>query len=274
MKSMILRVGLSLVALWGASHAGSLWRPAAGLCENATWAQLRPATIAPQATQATQLSASRLGTTAGQPLGGMPGQMFSGASRPGGQGTGAARPADDGSLLQGNERFLRRNRRGRAFVGTDAEKAKEFVGAASAATGEQVPPAVGDVRLSGANAGTTVVSKPPRVNDPRLTVGFDVPRAPTVKISAALTRQLKAIPGLNPANQIEVSVAGETATLRGVVVSARDRTLAAQLVLFEPGISAVRNDLLVSPLRQDPEQLPPTAVPLTRQPASRLPAGK
>jgi hypothetical protein len=265
MKSTILRVGLALTALWGGSHAGSLWRPAAGLCETPAVAQIRPATVAPalstapQAAQAQQLG----GAAPGQPLRGMPSPMFGASARPSGQGTGTSRTTENGSLLQGDERYLRRNRREGAFIGTDTQKAKEI----------QVPPAVGDVRLPGANAGTTVISKPPRVNDPRLTVGFDVPRAPTVKISVALTRHLKAIPGLNPANQIEVSVAGDVATLRGVVASARDRTLAEQLVLFEPGISAVRNDLLVSPLPQNPEQLPRTAAPLTRQPARGPPTG-
>ena len=271
MKSTILRVGLALTALWGGSHIGSLWRPAACLCETPAWAQATPAlSAAPQAVQAPQLGASKLGATAPvQPFRGMPGQMFGASARPGAQGAGASRTTESGSLMQGDERYLRRNRRGGAFVGADAEKA--FVGAATAATEEQVPPAVGDVRLPRANAGTTVVSKPPRVNDPRLTVGFDVPRAQTVKISAALTRQLKEIPGMHPANQIEVSVAGDVATLRGVVASARDRTLAEQLVLFEPGISAVRNDLLVSPLPQNPEQPPRTAAPLTRQPAREPP---
>ncbi len=253
MKSTILRVGLALTALWGGSHAGSLWRPAACLCETPAWAQVTPApATAPQAAQAPQLGASKLGAAAPvQPLRGMPGQTFGAPARPNAQGTGASRTTENGSLMQGDERYLRRNRRGGTFVGADVQKA--FVGATTAAKEEQVPPAVGDVRFPGASPGTTVVSKPPRVNDPRLTVGFDVPRAPTVKISAALTRHLKAIPGLHPANQIEVSVAGDVATLRGVVVSARDRTLAAQLVLFEPGISVVRNDLLVSPLPQDPE---------------------
>ncbi len=275
MKSTILRVGLALTALWGGSHMGSLWRPAACLCETVAWAQSTPALpVAPQAAQAPQLGSSRLGAAASvQPLRGMPGQTFGAPARPGAQAAGASRTTENGSLMQGDERYLRRNRRGGAFVGADAQEAKAFVGAAPAATEEQVPPAVGDVRLPRANAGTTVVSKPPRVNDPRLTIGFDVPRAPTVKISEALTLQLKAIPALHPANQIEVLVTGDVATLRGVVASARDRTLAAQLVLFEPGISAVRNDLLVSPLPQDPEQLPRTAAPLTRQPARRPPTG-
>jgi hypothetical protein len=263
----MLRIGVVMIALWASSQATTCWCPLPGLSQTSVFGQtvLRSATGAPalstaaQAPQAPQLG----GAATGQPARPMGSPMFGNQGRANpnakNQGAGASRTTEDGSLLDGNERYLRRNRKARAFIGADSEDVKRFVGANSVAAEENHPStaAVGDGGLPAAAAGTTVVSKPPRVNDPRLAIAFPVPRAPAVKLSAALTRQLKAVPGLHPANQIEVSVAGDVATLRGVVASARDRTLAEQLVLFEPGISAVHNDLLVSPLPVDSAPLPP-----------------
>jgi hypothetical protein len=66
-----------------------------------------------------------------------------------------------------------------------------------------------------------------------------------------------------------VSVEGATATLRGEVASERDRTLAERLVLFEPGIDSVRNELKVrSPSKGPAEYLPPPPSPTNPKPAA------
>lgn len=169
------------------------------------------------------------------------------------QGQGAGGPANRVGVLSGTERFLRENRRPGEFVGADSEDASRFVGAQT--SGEEIvaPPAEDlparpspdasqvNVPVAGAAA------RAQRPYEPRLAVGFEVPAQSVSQVNAEMVRRLKAIPGLHPANRIEVSVAGGIATLRGEVASERDRVLSGQLLLFEPGISEVRNALTVRP---------------------------
>ncbi|WP_390621871.1 BON domain-containing protein [Crateriforma conspicua] len=51
---------------------------------------------------------------------------------------------------------------------------------------------------------------------------------------------------LASSSPIEVSVQGRTATLRGLVASESEKSMAETLVLFEPGISTVTNQLRVT----------------------------
>jgi hypothetical protein len=250
-----MSLALTLV-LVGSAQQGLHW--AGGfLAGNAALGQAQPIrptttapilTTAPQAPQAPQLRPSMFGSTtagssssAAQSMRATFGQVPGTSGRPG----SAATDANGASLLGGNERFLRRNRRAGTFVGTDSSETKDFVGAQSVEGTQQVGPAVGNVvRGNAAPAGSdNAGGRTARAYPPRLAPGFDVPQAAT--ISDSVLRQLRATPGLDPSNQIEVTLAGQTATLRGVVASARDRALIEQLLLFEPGISVVRNDLVV-----------------------------
>jgi osmotically-inducible protein OsmY len=79
--------------------------------------------------------------------------------------------------------------------------------------------------------------------------------------------QLSATETLNLPVPMEVSVQGATATLRGVVASARDREMAELLVRFEPGISTVRNELTVQQARPREEPRSPSSATL-RPPGS------
>ena len=91
---------------------------------------------------------------------------------------------------------------------------------------------------------------------PRLAANFDYAAPSATDRSATLVRQLRAIPALKLNSPVAVSVEGQLATLRGEVASERDRALAEQMVLFEPGIYAVRNLLTVSPPRPTPSPAP------------------
>jgi len=91
---------------------------------------------------------------------------------------------------------------------------------------------------------------------PMLEIGFELPNR-AENVSSEWTRHLQASPAIRQGSWIEVSVEGRTAILRGQVVSESDRALAEQLVLFEPGISAVQNDLQVKP----PAPKPGTSLP-------------
>jgi hypothetical protein len=83
---------------------------------------------------------------------------------------------------------------------------------------------------------------------PKVELGFE-PRPPVTQARASLQleRMLARASRLSPDCRIEVSVAERTAMLRGEVPSATDRELVELLVSFEPGISAVQNELVVNP---------------------------
>ena len=262
MKSTIVRIGLALAALWLGGQAAEEWLPGGWSLVRPGFAQvLGPATLpaATVAPQAPQLRAASGASSAAQGFR-LPSQMFGNSARPGtNANANGATPGAEGSMLRGTERFLRRNRRADSFVGTDAKDGHDFVGATSSGDKEQVDPTTGIPRLSAGNAGVDGSFRPGRSYPPRLSLGFERPQTSGAAISATLTRLLQKTPGLHPENQIAVSVAGSTATLQGVVASARDRALVEKLVLFEPGISAVRNDLRVSPPPPDPEPPLPDA---------------
>lgn len=174
---------------------------------------------------------------------------------------GSSMSSNEGSLLRGNERFIRGNRRTGNFIGTDARDRRGFVGAQRSGAVQAVAPVAGRIRRA-PNVNTTpatAINRATGAYEPRLAIGFEVPAVAEEAVNARVVRHLQAIPGLHPANRIEVSVEDGTATLRGVVVSERDRTLVERLVLFEPGISAVRNDLKVAPELERPAQ--PAASP-------------
>ncbi len=87
---------------------------------------------------------------------------------------------------------------------------------------------------------------------PAAEIDFEfAPQVPTA-VSDRLARRLQAASPRAGTSRIEVSVAGDVAILRGEVASARDRKLAELLVGFEPGIAAVKNQLVVRPADSPP----------------------
>ncbi len=80
-----------------------------------------------------------------------------------------------------------------------------------------------------------------------LDMNFEVESLPDDKLSAAATKSLAQAMRLAPGAPVEVTVQAGTAVLRGVVATPHDRALAEQLVLLEPGIVRVTNELQVAP---------------------------
>ena len=167
--------------------------------------------------------------------------------------------------LNFNERFIRGNRRPDSFVGGDSRDRKGFVGSQQGGQTGRVRPVVTTPRSSAPNANRTGASAGRTrsgVYEPRLAVAFDVTRPTEEAVAQNLVRLLAASPGFPSAGRIEVSVAGAIATLRGEVASERDRTLAERLILFEPGIDSVRNELKVTrPPQARGEYLPALPAP-------------
>ena len=72
---------------------------------------------------------------------------------------------------------------------------------------------------------------------------FDYPESTSEKLSTSLVRRLKKFQAQAP---IQVEVRGRTAILRGVVTTEHDRVLAEQMARLEPGIEAVKNEVVVA----------------------------
>ncbi|MHB8862100.1 MAG: BON domain-containing protein [Pirellulaceae bacterium] len=194
------------------------------------------------------------------------GQMFGARSvgqplsrRPG-AGTASVDLEDIGSL-QGNERFLRQNRRATDFVGNDVRELQRFVGALQARALGLIPPATqGLTRRVDRSETINQPLPPPRPGapyPPRMEVSF-----PTLPVPAAQQPSRRALDTLARSHQmpgasrIEVLMEGRTAILQGEVLSEADRDLAEILLTFEPGISAIRNELQVNPdLRESSDSL-------------------
>jgi len=82
--------------------------------------------------------------------------------------------------------------------------------------------------------------------EPRIDVGFAVPQPQAAVVQASVSAPWRS-PGLSGRfGSVNVSVQGDTVTLRGTVSSENDRLLAAQMAMLEPSVSSVRNELTVA----------------------------
>jgi hypothetical protein len=160
---------------------------------------------------------------------------------------------------EGEEFLIDRNRGRGSFVGHDTSDGVGFVGEGRANMSNVVRSAIQSLRI-GSQSATLNPMRPARspraMYDARLVVDFDYAAPPAQAVSSTLTQQLmesKAIQRLGP---IEVSVEAGKATLRGEVAAERDRALAAQLLLFEPGIDSVQNLLTVKAPSSSPSNAP------------------
>lgn len=176
-------------------------------------------------------------------------------------GPGAAAAGSASGVVSEGQRFLRGEREATNFVGSSAGGggASGFVGGTTAVTS-----AVSSV------AGLTQEVRPP-LNRPRIvrTTGLYPERlslgddelqtasdsrvsAPPVSSAVLSVIQMRGL-------TIEVSPEERSATLRGVVPSEHERQTTELLVMLEPSIQNVRNELTVDP------NCPP--VPMLRRPA-------
>ncbi len=80
-------------------------------------------------------------------------------------------------------------------------------------------------------------------------VGFNPPVENSEEIAAELAARLSRIPGLKKAPQaanVQVDLDGRTAILKGTVPTANDRLVLERLLLLEPGVDKVQNELVVA----------------------------
>lgn len=196
-------------------------------------------------------------------MGGMGGSIS--APRAGGLGTAMESTAESIGQLTGGERFLRGNRAADDFVGTDSGDRAGFVGSATGDNSGPIQSATTGALVrttTGPEINRTRVRSPaPYMYEARLRIGFDVnPQSlPTQKTKVA--QRLMQARAIDPASSIEVKLEGSTAILSGTVGSGREKSLAGILLMFEPGISKVKNELVVRPPSMVPSRSPSDSEP-------------
>ncbi len=180
-----------------------------------------------------------------------------GGGSQGGSGSGSGAATASQSAVP--QRFLREERQSGGFVGgsTAADAAADFVGregTAEAAVGSAI--------------GMTEARPPvnrPRI--PRVTGLYSERLRPASELNSAATtlraRRSSAVSGsvtdyLQSAGMsVEVSSAEQSAIVRGAVPSAEDRQKIELLLLLEPGIQSVQNQLTIDPQAPRPSRKPP-----------------
>ncbi|MDD3470032.1 MAG: hypothetical protein PHE53_08655 [Thermoguttaceae bacterium] len=84
---------------------------------------------------------------------------------------------------------------------------------------------------------------------PKLVISFAVaaPREKAVKLAKSLNLRMRMTPNLSRMNRVEIRMNDQVATLLGTVATSRDRSLMEQIILFEPGVIHVQNELQIDP---------------------------
>ena len=199
--------------------------------------------------------------TGGSAAGGTGNQAFN----VGGGGQGASGSGDIGSVGQQDTsaRYMRDNRQG-AFVGADAGDTS-FVGAASDASGQTRSVRRGGGGQTNVNQGRGRQQSEVRIV---LRLGFTPPKPATIALTrspAAVASQLagrmERSTWIQNRSPLQVQIDEGTATLQGVVSTEHDRVLAERLVLLEPGIRTVTNELRIEPTAPAAQEAPALLTP-------------
>lgn len=160
-----------------------------------------------------------------------------------------ANPNPTGSSQPMDARFMRENRSSSDFVGgNDTRKPVGVINTGPRTPGSQ--PAA--LEVTERRVPENLVNPPrqplgrSRMYEPRLSVAFTaVPRS-TDQVELNLAKLVAEFAQRDPGIQATASVTGETVRLQGEVSSEQQRVLIEQMMLFEPGISSVQNDLKVA----------------------------
>lgn len=177
--------------------------------------------------------------------------------------------------LTGTERFLRENRSRRDFVGADLLDREGFIGAVQGSPRGVIRSAITNLRPLVNEQINRVLPDPQgrreRPYAPRLVVAFDYPLPSSEELQSTLAEYVLRVPGMERLGPVEVSVEGQTAILRGVVASDHQRDVAEQLVLLEPGVRAIRNELVVADPAAPVPGGPSPAAPSAEEPSPEVP---
>ncbi len=157
-----------------------------------------------------------------------------------------------GGGISQNGRFVRGNRQRGDFVGSNRTELKGFVGAGQAVGIGNAPSATSTLRLETSSQ---------RVNRPLPPLPKKSMYYPKLVLEQTDSARGEVIPSpefqteiqnrlqRSGYPQVEVQWIAGVAVLSGQVATERERELAETLLGFEPGISEIRNELLVNPFK-------------------------
>tara|TARA_B100000676_G_C17905595_1_gene747103 strand:- start:248 stop:913 length:666 start_codon:yes stop_codon:yes gene_type:complete len=182
-----------------------------------------------------------------------------------GQGLRTALPQVESTSATGSTsssgaepRYLRSQRSTRDFVGNDSQETARFVGNTTANNDGNAGDSVSGLREQPVVRVNRVrIRRATGSYLPRLSVAFAVPGSPTIQQKATPPAQTNPTVGesvrLSPlakfVQQHKLGISPDprehAVRLTGTVPTERDRRIAELLVLFEPGVESVANDLTV-----------------------------
>jgi osmotically-inducible protein OsmY len=148
-----------------------------------------------------------------------------------------------------SDQMLRSARGKNNIVGADSTDARNFLGIAKAGQGNTTMQPIRRNTKAQANKNQAnnndnrAGSKNVR---PTLDLGFEYEGQKFDSLSQDMSARLAKAPGLKIQGRADVAVENGVATLRGTAASEHDRDLAGQMLLLEPGIHRVDNQLTVS----------------------------
>ncbi len=159
--------------------------------------------------------------------------------------------------ITGNERFTRDARQPGQFVGADSGDASNFFSALGngGVGGQQGGGRLSEVMNQFNQQNRQNSSRGINMRT-RLVLGFPAAPAISTQATARLQVRIAKSPHLR-LEAFELTMQGSTAVLRGAADSEHVRQLAARLVLLEPGIESVQNDLKLDTLPAPPHTLLP-----------------
>jgi hypothetical protein len=177
--------------------------------------------------------------------------------------------------VTGSERFVRGNRQPGQFVGADTSDLSTtiFGSMAEGGGGAGGGPLAGLANLGASRDGNSAGNRGGRTTgrggggqrrinySMGLEVGFDYAQPPQTAVSARIEERLAKMTRIRRYGSLRVTMEGRTATIRGAVASAHEREIVGNLVMFEPGVSLVRNELTVGPPASPAEAPQPPAPP-------------
>ena len=201
----------------------------------------------PIGTPAQSLTQQRAG---GNPAIPSPGNPGIGQANSGGIGQASNAIGSLGSRMQiDNTRFVRGKRSRQDVVGSNRTDLNGFVGSGQAIGVGRVPTSVETFRIE------TTKTKINRPLPPQPAKGMYYPRleidfATTASQGQELREGPASVDTADRVSQVSsgnamVTMSGTTAILRGTVSSVRTAELLVQLLIFEPGIDRVKNELVV-----------------------------
>jgi hypothetical protein len=183
--------------------------------------------------------------------------MGSGARVGRGGSSGANDALNTPSDLAG-ARFVRGNRQADDVVGRVAPDAQRWVGGVqddtsggnwmqslSDLSSGGLPSSWQNANRSGQRSGGEPAGQSMPAIRTTFRAAFEYSQPAPDKLSESLTRRLAGIPAIQTQTPLRVGIRGRTAVLRGTVPTEHARLLAEQILRLEPGVDAVRNEIVV-----------------------------